>query len=74
MTGFTQAVSEAKRRLLVRRRRWRTHVVCRCCGRVSVRRGLCREHLQEWRYLTQRAILLAENEDHPRLIACDIPV
>jgi len=74
MTGLTQAGSETKHRLPVRRRRWRSHMMCRCCGRVSVREGLCREHLHEWRYLTQRAILLVEHEDHSRLTARNLPV
>ena len=67
MMGFTQDTAEKKLRMLVRKRRWRrwcTHVRCQCCGRVSLHRGLCREHLREWRYLTQRAVLLAAIEGH----------
>ncbi len=70
MTGFTQHATEATLRMKVRKRRsrrWRTPVLCQCCGRASVRRGLCQDHVQEWRYLTQRAVLLAGIADHPRL-------
>ena len=71
MTGFTQHTTEATLRMRVRKRpgrQWRTPVPCQCCGRASVRRGLCRDHVQEWQYLTQRAVLLAGIEDHPCLV------